>query len=327
MNPSTSLEKNLERLPLVTIGLPVFNGEAYLAEAIESILAQSFTQFKLVISDNCSTDSTPHIIEKYKNLDSRITSFRQKSNNGALKNFIAVSEKLTTPYFMWFAHDDIMEKDFLNTCTNILNNQAINAAFTSIANIDKKGRVVREYPDFHKLPGGKNVWSLIRFIFSPEFDGKANLIYSLFRSQTITEALNKNGTLIGVPWGGDLCFIFSLLAGGSNFFISPKILFKKRIPESPNEIGREIYVPKSYFLRSAKPAEHSYLKKNYTLAIKENKRSSILKSAVFLRHALLNSAFVVTQQKHAVRHKINLTYHFFKHRANLIMRAIKKLIK
>ena len=73
--------------PRVTIGLPVYNGENYLAEAIDSILGQTFTDFELVISDNASTDRTEEICRKYADQNQRIRYFRHDRNRGASPNY------------------------------------------------------------------------------------------------------------------------------------------------------------------------------------------------------------------------------------------------
>ena len=63
--------------PRLSIGLPVFNGEDYLREALDALLGQTFEDFELIISDNASTDQTPNICESYRKQDSRIRYFRQ----------------------------------------------------------------------------------------------------------------------------------------------------------------------------------------------------------------------------------------------------------
>ena len=76
--------KELQKL---SIGMPIFNGELFIHQAIKSILAQTFTNFELIISDNASTDSTREICEKFAKQDNRIRYFRQESNIGIHKNF------------------------------------------------------------------------------------------------------------------------------------------------------------------------------------------------------------------------------------------------
>src|SRR5687768_11933299 len=92
--------------PLVTIGLPVFNGEKYLRNALNDLLAQDCRDFELVICDNGSTDSTPKICAEYAAKDSRIRIERSEQNLGAIKNFNKAFELCSGTYFMWAAHDD-----------------------------------------------------------------------------------------------------------------------------------------------------------------------------------------------------------------------------
>ena len=80
--------------PLISIGIPVFNGEQFISEAINSLLEQTEVRFEIIISDNCSTDGTHGICTKYAKIDSRIRLIRQKENLGAYANFIKVLSKL-----------------------------------------------------------------------------------------------------------------------------------------------------------------------------------------------------------------------------------------
>src|SRR5690242_6344650 len=99
--------------PKVSIGLPVYNGERFLAEAIDSVLAQTFTDFELIISDNASTDRTPEICKAYAEKDSRIRYYRNEENQGASWNFNRVFELSRGMCFQWLAHDDYIAPGFL----------------------------------------------------------------------------------------------------------------------------------------------------------------------------------------------------------------------
>ena len=74
--------------PIITIGMPVFNGEKYIANAIETLLEQTESRFKLIISDNASTDSTFSICQKYASADARIQLIKNEINKGPLYNFL-----------------------------------------------------------------------------------------------------------------------------------------------------------------------------------------------------------------------------------------------
>ena len=96
-----------DKVPRVSIGLPVYNGENYMAAAIDSLLAQTFTDFELIISDNASTDATEQICRDYAHRDGRIRYYREEVNRGAAWNFTHTFELARGEYFKWHAHDDL----------------------------------------------------------------------------------------------------------------------------------------------------------------------------------------------------------------------------
>ena len=104
----------------VAIGMPVWNGEKFLQEAIESILAQTYGDFALVISDNSSTDATAEICQTYAKSDARINYIRQQTNIGAAANHNEVFRRSSGRYFKWAAHDDVLAPDFLQKCVRVL---------------------------------------------------------------------------------------------------------------------------------------------------------------------------------------------------------------
>lgn len=100
-------------LPKVSVGMPVYNGVASVAGAIQSVLAQSFSDFELVISDNASTDRTEEVCRIFAEKDARIRYVRQPRNIGAEDNFLFVLTAARAPFFMWAAADDIRSPDFI----------------------------------------------------------------------------------------------------------------------------------------------------------------------------------------------------------------------
>lgn len=109
-----------EPAPRVSIGMPVYNGEDFLAEAIESVLGQTFVDFELIVSDNCSTDRTPEIVKAYAEHDRRIRYLRNETNLGAIGNFNRCVERARGTYFKWQAHDDALEPTYLDRCVAAL---------------------------------------------------------------------------------------------------------------------------------------------------------------------------------------------------------------
>jgi glycosyltransferase involved in cell wall biosynthesis len=132
--------------PRVSIGMPVFNGEKYLKEALESILAQTYSDFELVISDNASNDRTEQICREYAAKDSRIRYYRNEKNIGAPKNFNRVFELSSGEYFKWAACDDVLAPEYLQKCVTVLDEDPSVVLCHSITGrIDKHGILVGIY--------------------------------------------------------------------------------------------------------------------------------------------------------------------------------------
>lgn len=91
----------------LTIGLPVYNGASLLARSIEHLLAQTFTDFTLILNDNASTDNTAEICADFARRDTRIRYFRNPETVCWNENFRIVLERANSPYFMWATYDDI----------------------------------------------------------------------------------------------------------------------------------------------------------------------------------------------------------------------------
>ena len=136
--------KFVEARPRVTVGLPVFNGEAYLVEAIESVLGQTFTDFELIISDNGSTDGTAAICRAYAARDSRVRYVRSPRNRGAAWNYNRLVELAQGDYFRWLAADDALAPTLLEKSVFVLDSYPrVVLAFTWTQDIDAAGRPLR----------------------------------------------------------------------------------------------------------------------------------------------------------------------------------------
>lgn len=105
---------------LVTIGLPVYNGARYLREALDSLIAQDYPDFEIIISDNASEDETEAICRNYAARDSRIRYFRAERNMGALWNAVQVYQAAKGEYFLLAADDDLRHPEYLSRCVAAL---------------------------------------------------------------------------------------------------------------------------------------------------------------------------------------------------------------
>lgn len=133
-------------MPRVSIGMPVFNGEEFIAEAIESLLNQSFTDFELLIADNASTDRTPEICQEFAARDSRIRWMPSPVNRGAAWNFNRLFFESTGEYFKWSAADDICAPTLLQKCVDVLDNDPdVVLCHCHTSKIDAKSEKIGQY--------------------------------------------------------------------------------------------------------------------------------------------------------------------------------------
>lgn len=135
-----------KHIPRVSIGLPVFNGEKYIQDTLDSILSQTYTDFELIISDNASTDKTSQICRENAKKDGRIIYYRSEKNQGAAWNFNNAFRLSSGFYFKWSSHDDLHDPDFLLKCVRELDNDpSIVLCHPKIAVIDQYGTKTGTY--------------------------------------------------------------------------------------------------------------------------------------------------------------------------------------
>jgi glycosyltransferase involved in cell wall biosynthesis len=132
--------------PRLSIGLPVYNGEEYLAESLDALLGQSFADFELIITDNASTDGTAEIARRYVAADPRVRYERLTTNIGAAGNHNHVFTLARGELFKWASHDDLYGRDLLARCVEALDEHPeMILAHAGTAIIDGDGTVVEPF--------------------------------------------------------------------------------------------------------------------------------------------------------------------------------------
>jgi len=226
---------SLANSPKVSVGMPVFNGEPTLRRAIESILAQSYINLELVISDNSSIDSTDKICKEYALIDKRIIYIRQPKNIGAEANFKNTLSRARGLYFMWAACDDSWHPSFIER--NIANLEANPNAISSISNVLLDGKKFPEADSGVSPLTGSEVSKLRTLCRQP---GANSRFYSLFRKSALDGIAMHRG-YVAADWSiicdlirkGDMLTIsdyygfFKSLSGAGS---SPKKFIKNNKP-------------------------------------------------------------------------------------------------
>ena len=205
------------KLPLVSIGIPVYNGETTIKKLLESVLNQSYENIEVIISDNLSNDSTPNICNKYKKNDKRINYIRQKNNIGISNNFNFVFNNSGGKYFIWAADDDFFEKEFIEKCVEKMEANPKAALCNTITNQYVSG--FKEKVCETRLDTFIKKKNFFNFFKEVLFNFPATAIYGLYRAEFVKKTdLWKN------TFSGDLIFILQLALLG-NFVQVEKNLF------------------------------------------------------------------------------------------------------
>jgi len=206
--------------PRVSIGLPVYNAENFLVEALKSLLAQTLTDFELIISDNASTDGTSEICRDFAAKDPRIQYHRSKVNRGAAWNYNNTFNLSRGEYFKWAAHDDIHHPNFIEKCVNCLDcNESVVLCFTRTVFIDEDNKELYE----HNYP--IDLLQVSRRRRFMHFVGAGHInteIFGLIRSETLRKTRLIDGFV-----GSDFVLLGELALYGS-FYQIPEILFLHR---------------------------------------------------------------------------------------------------
>ena len=207
--------------PRVSIGVPVYNGERYLAATLDSLIGQTFEEFELIICDNASTDRTAEIARAYAARDRRIRYVPSDRNIGSVRNFNRAFRLGTGEYFRWFSADDLAAPESLARCVEVLDAEpAVVLAYPKTRLIDAEGQTIRDYDDRLHLTMAdpcERFQELLGRI------GYTNAVYGLMR----TAAVQRTG-LFGPYLASDEVFQAELVLHGL-FWEIPAVLFFRRI--------------------------------------------------------------------------------------------------
>lgn len=213
--------------PILSIGMPVYNGSKYIREALNSLLNQTHKDYELIISDNASIDNTQEICLEYSKKDSRIRYIRQRSNMGAASNFRFVLAEAKGKYFMWAASDDIWSNKWIEILLPISKKNSC-LAYGSVQSIDEFGHNIQHPANNRRFDyqSSLSIARRLKYLIEPDVNGKANPIYGIYPKHTLTD--NITSTLSESALGADMLFLYSFLKE-NNIKSSNQVILKKRI--------------------------------------------------------------------------------------------------
>lgn len=223
-------------LPILSIGLPVYNGEKFIKKRIESILNQTFKDFELTISDNASTDTTQMICEEYLKKDKRILYIRQEKNMGEVWNFDFILDKAEKKYFVMASADDIWSKNFLEKNVEFLEkNKQFVGSISEVSLFHRNGKDIELINNTKKFQyvistnGNftKRLSSYLKYNMATQY-------YSVFKTEDIKFG-NIFNNLHNKMWQADFATILKILKkGGLN--VDTESFYHKEVTKQSKSI-------------------------------------------------------------------------------------------
>lgn len=228
-----------DSIPLVSIGLAVYNGEEYLELALDSILAQTFTDFELIICDNDSSDRTEEICRQYAAQDQRIRYYRNAKNIGGVNNENRTFELSRGKYFRLTAHDDLLAPELIAKSVQVLEqNPEIILCYSNIAVIDRQGKQIKTIKS--SIGSEDQPYQRFRRLASREHHCEAT--YALTRSKVLKQIdpqLNYSDS--------DRTFLVELGLWGKFYQIDEILFYKRYHPGRSIEVYEDRYRRMAWF--------------------------------------------------------------------------------
>lgn len=228
--------------PVVSIGLPVYNSERFVAASIESLLAQSYGDFEVLISDNASTDGTEEIGRTFAASDRRITYRRNPENVGLVRNFRLALSRTSGRYLKWMAADDLLAPEWLELCVAALDSSDAGLAATWMAPIDSDGLRLALEPEGNGYRAAYGEWyplvqpsadlgdpephrRLRAVVSSVRSSLIAPFFYGLMRATTFEQAAT-----LGLYLGAEKVLLAELALRGPILYDSRELAFRRLHP-------------------------------------------------------------------------------------------------
>ena len=229
--------------PRVSLAMPVYNGEEYVAKAIATVLAQDYDDFELIISDNASSDNTEAICRDFAASDPRIRYFRNTENIGAAGNYNRCFELARGTYFKWCAHDDFISSNYVGECVEALEKdpRAV-AAYGRLEYVGSDGKVIprgqgqpdvsvfeRVFPDMSGMSAARRYAMLIRA------GGSDNVMFGLMRRTALART-----SLHRKYYMSDRALLVELVMEGPFVYVPQVTLFNRDHPERSTRLPDKV---------------------------------------------------------------------------------------
>ncbi len=211
--------------PLVTVGLAVYNSERYVRQSLDTLLAQTYRDFVLLISDNASTDGTGDICREYAARDPRIRYHRNPKNIGMAGNYNLLFSMCRTRYFRWATSDDYWDPEMLADAVAVMEaHPDVVVCYPRAIFVDEQGREFRRWKDILHM---MDLEPLPRFWRVVNHIGRVHHHLGLMRA----DAMRKTG-LIAKHVSSDKGFVAEMALHGKFFQVEKYQIYRRMHEDS-----------------------------------------------------------------------------------------------
>ena len=236
-----------QKAPRVSIGLPVFNGERFVAEALDACLAQSYSDLELIVCDNASSDHTEEICRAYVDRDARVRYHHNSTNLGAGGNYRHAFELSVGEYFKWATYDDLCAPEFLARCVEVLDQEpSVVLAYPKTRLINEQGQALSDYEDGLNLQSSSPIERFQQLLRNLRL---SNALYGLMPARVLVKT-----NLIGSYVGADINFLAELSLHGKFWEIPEYLFFRRLHPKASSSMKESAKLLE--FLEPAIAAKH-----------------------------------------------------------------------
>lgn len=216
----TPVSANSLPAPRVSIGVPVYNGEQYLRQTLDSLVTQSYRDIEIIIGDNASTDGTEAIGREYAARDNRVRYHRNERNLGIAGNYNRVAEMARGEFFRWAAADDLSLPRAVEACVAALDQEPDAVlAYPKTRLIDSDGNWLADYEDNVDLPFSRPSQRFCELLTRLRL---CNAVFGLIRMSVLRRTRGMHPFV-----GSDIPFLAELALHG-RFVEVPERLFSRR---------------------------------------------------------------------------------------------------
>jgi len=298
----------MTQIPFVTIGIPVYNEEKFVAASVLSALNQTYKNIKIIISDNCSTDRTFEILQELVSRHEHVMLIRQAKNISASPNFSFVMNKANTEYFCWLGGHDIMQPTFIEKAVNIfLNNVDVSLVYPMAEMIDEMGLPMNIAADsdidttqLNNIDGPLKVVTNLHF---------CTAIHGLFKSDILKSYTIK--TIIGA----DQPILFHAAVHGKLYPLTEILYLRRQVrKENKNEVVKRY---SDYGLK-AKSDKNPFkeLCKEYLLYLWKEKNIGLKRRLILIRDV---SSVIRKKYNSPYIHSLTDFLHFLRRMKKIIL--------